>query len=343
MKAIKSIFVTVTVAACILMTCPVSFAGSGSTLCVSGILSGAGRMTAVINGMVLEEGQAVSRDISVFKITSSSVWFKRGKELFARKLGGDCAVGQDSIVKYQPPPQSTPSKKAVFSQTEQTAQMYSRAAISFYEKALDEHARAKFMAAGIYYRKAVRYAQESLTGVRGSQREVLEKIISDYRRKKDVLGVALEEVEKTQLPRLDSARSIAQWLREHIEYRPDWNAHSEEDYWQSPRETVILGVGDCEDFAFLAQDLLASIGVYSQVIGIEYVEDSKLMGHAICVFPQGSPNRYFNCASLIAAPGRSIKDIVARLYPSWVRISELDIRTHSSRLLYQNDFSKKGS
>lgn len=49
-----------------------------------------------------------------------------------------------------------------------------------------------------------------------------------------------------------------------------------QDHWQSPEETVRKGGGDCEDFAFLGQEILRRQGKIAHVISPP--------GHAVCVW-----------------------------------------------------------
>lgn len=55
--------------------------------------------------------------------------------------------------------------------------------------------------------------------------------------------------------------AIRQWVADHITYRSDSTVHGTVEYWQLPAETMMLGTGDCEDFAILFCSLLRAYGV----------------------------------------------------------------------------------
>ncbi|MDP7289077.1 MAG: transglutaminase-like domain-containing protein [Phycisphaerae bacterium] len=58
-----------------------------------------------------------------------------------------------------------------------------------------------------------------------------------------------------------------------------------EDYWQSPRETIARGTGDCEDQAIYLHHLLAEKGIRSEVtFGAEDLTHLK-SGHAWVEYP----------------------------------------------------------
>jgi len=48
---------------------------------------------------------------------------------------------------------------------------------------------------------------------------------------------------------LEDLSKINSYLNERITYAEDWNFSKEENYWQTPEETLRLGRGDCEDYS----------------------------------------------------------------------------------------------
>jgi len=125
--------------------------------------------------------------------------------------------------------------------------------------------------------------------------------------------------------------------RTNIKYKSDWSVHHEKEYWQSPKETLVLKTGDCEDFAFLAQALLNEIGISSSVISIQHMKEGKQKGHAICVFPKERPRGYFSGQQLHTSNKEIDANFIAKLYPAWVSISELDFFGHSRTPLYKRE------
>lgn len=59
----------------------------------------------------------------------------------------------------------------------------------------------------------------------------------------------------------DNVRSVYFWVVDHIEYESDGSQWGEDDYWQLPATTILLGTGDCEDQAILLTSLIRAVGV----------------------------------------------------------------------------------
>ena len=85
------------------------------------------------------------------------------------------------------------------------------------------------------------------------------------------------------------------------------------DYWQTPEETVLRvnesgqALGDCDDFAFLAQAVLAEQGIKAQVIGlpkhalcawIKRRTDGKFDAYSICTFGYDKNGHRFDSQSM---------------------------------------------
>lgn len=68
------------------------------------------------------------------------------------------------------------------------------------------------------------------------------------------------------------------------------------DYWQTPEETVVRvnengqSLGDCDDFAFLAQAILLRQGIRAQVI--------EVPGHAVCAWIEKRPDGRYDAYSI---------------------------------------------
>ncbi len=48
---------------------------------------------------------------------------------------------------------------------------------------------------------------------------------------------------------LDDLSEINKYLNGKVTYAPDWDFNQEENYWQTPKETLEIGQGDCEDYS----------------------------------------------------------------------------------------------
>ena len=72
---------------------------------------------------------------------------------------------------------------------------------------------------------------------------------------------------------LRTPEDIETFLQQHVRYSSEPQG---EDHWQTAQETLERGEGDCEDFAFLGQEILQRQGKASHVISPP--------GHAVCVW-----------------------------------------------------------
>jgi len=82
--------------------------------------------------------------------------------------------------------------------------------------------------------------------------------------------------------------ALRDWMVEEIEYQSDIVKYGG-DHWQLPRETLTLGVGDCEDQAILLASMLRACGYESDGVYVLYGmvpdhETEGLEGHAWVLF-----------------------------------------------------------
>jgi predicted transglutaminase-like cysteine proteinase len=80
------------------------------------------------------------------------------------------------------------------------------------------------------------------------------------------------------------AEMINRWANARITYTDDINLYGKNDYWASSRETLARQKGDCEDYAILKMDMLATAGIdrsrMSLVIARDLVRNAD---HAVLV------------------------------------------------------------
>jgi hypothetical protein len=81
---------------------------------------------------------------------------------------------------------------------------------------------------------------------------------------------------------LEDLSKINQYLNDKINYTEDWDFNKEENYWQTPQETLRLKQGDCEDYSTTLLSLFSaynrSLNCYnvifsSHVATLCYIED----------------------------------------------------------------------
>ena len=89
---------------------------------------------------------------------------------------------------------------------------------------------------------------------------------------------------------IKSVEDYAEWLRKNLKYRRDKKA----DRWSLPEETLRKGCGDCEDLAFLSEEVLSILGYKPQVVAL--AKNGRKEWYAICIFKRDGHYLYFdNC------------------------------------------------
>lgn len=71
---------------------------------------------------------------------------------------------------------------------------------------------------------------------------------------------AEDSIIRNKFPLLPNWMALRDWVGNNIDYRYDSNVHGETEFWQLPKETLILRTGDCEDFSILLCSLLRANG-----------------------------------------------------------------------------------
>jgi predicted small secreted protein len=76
----------------------------------------------------------------------------------------------------------------------------------------------------------------------------------------------------------NTVEDCAQWVAHNIRFEHDGIQFLEEDYWQTPRETIENKKGDCEDVCGLFMHMVESKGNHKTFM---YAVDAGLSAHAI--------------------------------------------------------------
>jgi len=136
------------------------------------------------------------------------------------------------------------------------------------------------------------------------------------------LAVPMPEVPANTETRLDqlartytTPKAIAAFLREEFRFQGDEELFGEIDHWQTPEEFVARQVGDCEDYALLAQTLLRRNGIEAYVVSI--FGDGGY-AHTVSVFVD-ERGRYnaINQDRLRTVHAKSLEALATHLYPGW--------------------------
>ncbi len=298
---------------------------------VAGIMSGE-KPLAIVNETIVKEGDILN-GVKVLEIREEFVRFEHRGKIFIKRIGEGCRGIKQPKYKQQSGKGKVNSKqeieKKAFVKTYRD-KLY-RKALENYKLANDEYEIVNIARAYIYYEKAVKYAQGAMPFLPEAKRKEMAEIVFSFRERKGKLEGERVKIDNLKYESLKSPKEISGWLRSNVVYRVDEEVYGKKDYWQTPKETIILGSGDCEDFAFLAQALLKEIGIDSSVIAIQYSKGFEKKGHAICVFPKKGPYIYFSAHRLYKTEKREISDLIKSLYPEWINIDEFNLSGPSSR------------
>ena len=310
-----------------------------SKVCVSGIIHSDETM-AVVNNTMVKQGDSID-GIKVVEIGDSWVKFEYNGGYFLKTLGTDCK--KKSKATPQKTAKKTKSKSYLKKNTDSRGlQLYAKA-FNSYRTANSESVAGELISAYINYKKALQYGQWSLEYLYNDEKRHAEiaELVKECRGKIRNLAEEKKKINKVQYARLRSPRAISNWLKKNITYKSDSEVYNKEDYWQEPKETIVLKTGDCEDYTFLAQVLLSNMGIKSYAIGIQYSKGSEEGGHAICVFPYGSSYSYFDNHLLRKTNERTIDGVVDdwcrghRPYAEWSEIHRLNAEKHSIKTLFR--------
>jgi len=83
----------------------------------------------------------------------------------------------------------------------------------------------------------------------------------------------LERVRRTGLFREDLLKSVNRHVNECLTYTKESVLPNTRDVWQTPRETIEKGTGDCEDYAILKFYLLKELGFNPDNLNFCFVFD----------------------------------------------------------------------
>lgn len=87
---------------------------------------------------------------------------------------------------------------------------------------------------------------------------------------------------------LQRIATVNRWVNRHIEYGEDIAVHGQADYWSDASTTLAIKKGDCEDYAILKMELLASIGIPRAAMAITILRDKILRRqHAVLIVKNG--------------------------------------------------------
>ncbi|MCI0697482.1 transglutaminase-like cysteine peptidase [candidate division KSB1 bacterium] len=83
---------------------------------------------------------------------------------------------------------------------------------------------------------------------------------------------------------MDKLKAVNEFFNRHIIARADKGTEKGYDYWQSPIETLVRGIGDCDDFAMAKYVSLRLLGIPPEQLRVAVVEYPLIGGHAVLLF-----------------------------------------------------------
>lgn len=110
-------------------------------------------------------------------------------------------------------------------------------------------------------------------------------------------------------------QAVAEYLRREFTFRRDVELFDQIEYWQTPAEFLSRRMGDCEDYALLAQTLLAQNGIEAYVFSLFGEGD---YAHTVCVFVDDR-GRYnvINQDKIRYYRAKTLQDLASAMYPAW--------------------------
>jgi len=158
------------------------------------------------------------------------------------------------------------------------------------------------------------------TSNQAEQIAFLRRMVTTYRGHHAIRELATDIVFRQARARpkdkLAHALAIGEWVQQHVTY-----VNEGEETFQTPIRTLANGYGDCDDHTTLIGSLLESIGIPSEVVGLEH--DGKGFFH---VFPRAKVRA---AGRLIALPLDSTLDFPIRRVTSPIALAQ---RRHGPRL-----------
>ena len=110
-------------------------------------------------------------------------------------------------------------------------------------------------------------------------------------------------------------KAVAALLRDAFTFKRDAELFGEADHWQSPEEFTKRKVGDCEDYALLAQAILRRNGIEAYALSLFGQEG---YAHTICVFKDERGRYNLIDVDKIRYPKAvSLQALASWLYPGW--------------------------
>ena len=110
-------------------------------------------------------------------------------------------------------------------------------------------------------------------------------------------------------------KTVATFLHQAFKFKTDQELFHDVEYWQTPQEFLARHVGDCEDYALFARELLVRNGIEAYVFSLFGAEG---YAHTVCIYvdAQGRYN-VINQDKLRLYRAKTLSALATMLYPAW--------------------------
>jgi len=108
--------------------------------------------------------------------------------------------------------------------------------------------------------------------------------------------------------------ALAAYLEQALTFEEDTDLFGQVDYWQSPKEFLARGKGDCEDYALLAYTVLKRQGVEAFPFSL-YGPNG--FAHTVCVFVEDGRYNVINQDKVLRYEADSLEMLADLLCPTW--------------------------
>ena len=108
--------------------------------------------------------------------------------------------------------------------------------------------------------------------------------------------------------------SIAAFLRKRCTFVRDETLFGTADYWQAPEELAVRRMGDCEDYALLARELLQRNSIEAFVFSLF---GDRGYAHTVSVFVEDGRYNIINQDKVYYYRAPSLEAVASSLYQMW--------------------------
>jgi Transglutaminase-like superfamily len=109
-------------------------------------------------------------------------------------------------------------------------------------------------------------------------RQLIDAGIKDQQVNRTAIAIAWPTQQFSETPK---AQAIYNWMQQNLRFMPDMVG---KETLRTPRETLTVRAGDCDDFTILAASLLGTIGIRSRAVTVSsHVDDPQSFSH---IYPE---------------------------------------------------------